>query len=109
MGEPRADGLPRPYSAEAEYLAAILDAIRGLSQALSPPVAEEKPKDEVELVETPPKTVAEDKVKETVAPSPLPEPDPDIDSHEKPPAPAKPRKPRAKRQTKPRQTRKAKS
>jgi len=136
MGKPRADGLPSPYSTEAEYLAAILGELREVSVkldlALSLPAVEdhpveEKPANEIELVEAPKKTVVGDKGKEDIVllpRSPLPTPDPAIDGDtvaaaEKAASEAgkirerqakKPatRKPRAKRQTKPKQTRKAK-
>jgi len=39
----REDGLPKPYTADQEYLAAILDELRGLSALLSPPAPAEVP------------------------------------------------------------------
>lgn len=39
----REDGLPHPLTGEQQYLAAILDELRGLSATLSPPARPEAP------------------------------------------------------------------
>lgn len=52
MGKPREDGLPHPYTVEQEYLAAILDELRGLRADLSPRevILEEVPAEQPELM-----------------------------------------------------------
>ena len=66
----REDGLPRPVTADQQFLAAILDELRGVRALLAPPAPAEAPAAEAtpELVQ----------VREPVAPRGLPTPDPEL-------------------------------
>jgi hypothetical protein len=107
MSGRRSDGLPHAIDGTQEFLAAILDELRGLRVILSPrePSVAEEPPEQLKRVTEPQVAHAPDAVKapaaepaanagEGEARSPLPPPDPDIDRlAEKKPAPAKPKGP----------------